>query len=929
MTGVTQAMVCPVGLNHAQGARAWRENCVYTGFIRNLSSMCIALLRSLCMKPEAPRAVRLKDYAPSAFLIDGVSLEFVLDATKTQVRARTKFRANPAVKGSHPLRLDGEGLDLEYVKLDGRLLLPTEFTRDDASLTLTHVPDKPFTLDIATVVNPSENKALQGLYVSKGIYCTQCEAQGFRRITYFLDRPDVLAKYTVRIESDIAEAATLLSNGNPQERGTLDRGKRHYAVWKDPHPKPSYLFALVGGNLSSIASTFRTKSGRDVDLRIYVEAGKEKRCAWAMDSLKRSMRWDEQRFGREYDLDVFNIVAVSDFNMGAMENKGLNIFNDRLVLASPETATDDSFEAIEAVVAHEYFHNWTGNRITCRDWFQLCLKEGLTVYRDQEFSADERSRTVQRIADVRLLKSRQFAEDAGPLAHPVRPDSYVEINNFYTATVYEKGAELVRMIQTIVGNSAFRDGLDLYFKRHDGQAATVEQFITCFEDATGVDLSQFAIWYAQAGTPQIVAQLSYDAKSRTASVTLEQVLPATPGETKKKLLHIPVRLGLIGADGRDLALKLEGVGPLEQHPVVHLKRRQQTFKFKDIDKRPVLSVLRGFSAPVNLTVNHSEAELAFLMRHDSDLYNRWHAAQDYALRALVKAVKTIRADGKPEKPVALIEALGAALADEKLEPAYRAQFMLLPTESDVARHIGRDIDPAAIHAAHTAIRRFQAQQLGPQLVEIYERMTMKQAYSPESGQAGQRALRNAAMRLLAHRKTAADTARAEAQFYGAKNATDEIAAFGALMATAGAVRMKALDTYFERWKDDHLMIETWFTMQAMGTGASTLSTVQKLMKHPLFSLKNPNKARNLIGGFAGNPVGFNRPDGKGYEFVAAQVLAIDAFNPQVASRILTSFRSWRSLEAGRRKLAKGALSAIAKHKSLSRDVHEIVIKTLE
>jgi aminopeptidase N len=464
------------------------------------------------MKPEAPRAIRLKDYAPSAFLIDSVNLDFVLDPTRTKVRARTKFRANPAVQGpavkgpigkiglsSHQLRLDGEGLEMEAISIDGRALEASEYSVDDASLTLLAPPDKPFTLEISTVINPESNKALQGLYRSKGIYCTQCEAQGFRRITYFLDRPDVLAKYTVRIEADLAEASTLLSNGNPQERGTLDRGKRHYAVWKDPHPKPSYLFALVGGNLASIASTFRTKSGRDVDLRIYVEPGKEKRCGWAMDSLKRSMRWDEQRFGREYDLDVFNIVAVSDFNMGAMENKGLNIFNDRLILASPETATDDSFEAIEAVVAHEYFHNWTGNRITCRDWFQLCLKEGLTVYRDQEFSADERSRTVQRIGDVRQLKARQFAEDAGPLAHPVRPDSYVEINNFYTATVYEKGAELVRMIQTIVGNSAFRDGLDLYFKRHDGHAATVEQFITCFEDATGADLSQFSIWYRRRG----------------------------------------------------------------------------------------------------------------------------------------------------------------------------------------------------------------------------------------------------------------------------------------------------------------------------------------------------------------------------------------------------------------------------------------------
>ncbi len=510
------------------------------------------------MKVETARPVHLKDYRPPAYLIDRVHLGVSLEPTRTRVRSKLAVRPNPNASGRREqLRLDGEQLELAEIALNGRVLGKKDYKLTDTSLTLAKTPAEPFTLEITTFVNPEANKALQGIYRSSNVYTSQCEAQGFRRITYFLDRPDVLATYTVRIDADPHAAPILLSNGNLQERGMLDGGKRHYAVWHDPHPKPCYLFALVGGDLAPISSTFRTMSGRKVDLAIYVEHGKEERAAWAMDSLKRSMRWDEQRFGREYDLDVFNIVAVSDFNMGAMENKGLNIFNDRLILASPETATDTIFEAIESVVAHEYFHNWTGNRITCRDWFQLCLKEGLTVYRDQEFSADERSATVQRIIDVRALKTHQFAEDAGPLAHPVRPDSYIEINNFYTSTVYEKGAEVVRMIATILGREGFRKGMDLYFERHDGEAATVDEFVTCFEDASGVDLTQFKLWYSQAGTPELVANLRYDKDKKTADLEVEQILPATPGQPNKKPMHIPIRLGLLGANGQDIGLKLD------------------------------------------------------------------------------------------------------------------------------------------------------------------------------------------------------------------------------------------------------------------------------------------------------------------------------------------------------------------------------------
>ncbi|HJU31777.1 MAG TPA: aminopeptidase N, partial [Hyphomicrobiaceae bacterium] len=671
------------------------------------------------MKTDTPRPILLKDYRPPNYLIYAVDLDVSLHPTRTRVHARLKVKRNPAYPGNPgPIRLNGETIELEAVRLDGRKLEPREYEQTAAELVIGKLPSEPFTLEIVSHCNPEANKALTGLYLSRGIYCTQCEAEGFRRITYFLDRPDVLATYVVRIEADRNEAPVLLSNGDPVERGTLEGGKRHYAVWRDPHPKPCYLFALVGGNLASYASDFTTASGRKVDLRIYVEPGKEDRCAWAMDSLKRSMRWDEVRFGREYDLDVFNIVAVSDFNMGAMENKGLNVFNDALILASPETATDASFAAIERVIAHEYFHNWTGNRITCRDWFQLCLKEGLTVFRDQEFCADERSAIVERIRDVRNLKAAQFPEDAGPLAHPVRPNRYIEINNFYTSTVYNKGAEVVRMLQTLLGRDGFRKGMDLYFERHDGQAATVEDFIACFEEANSRDLKQFMTWYSQAGTPELVCQLKYDARHRTADLTIAQVLSPTPGEARKKPLHIPVRLGLLGGNGQDVPLHLASGKPIEDG-VIELTKRTETFRFRDVPSRPVPSLLRGFSAPVNVTITHSDTDLQFLMANDSDLYNRWQAAQDYATRVLVAAVKAIRAGERPEKPRAFVGALDVSLRDQALDPGARAQFMYLPSEADLARVIARDVDPAAIYAARRDLRKTIGSMLYDTLLDLY------------------------------------------------------------------------------------------------------------------------------------------------------------------------------------------------------------------
>jgi aminopeptidase N len=882
------------------------------------------------MKRETARHVFLKDYRPPAYLIDRVSLDISLEPLRTRVRSKLSIRANPETPGRREqLRLDGEQLELAEIALDGRALAKKEYKVTATSLALAKTPTVPFTLEITTFVNPEANKALQGIYRSSKVYCSQCEAQGFRRITYFLDRPDVLATYTVRIDADPAAAPILLSNGNLKERGTIDGGKRHYAVWHDPHPKPCYLFAMVGGDLAPISSTFRTKSGRKVDLAIYVEHGKEARAAWAMDSLKRSMKWDERRFGREYDLDVFNIVAVSDFNMGAMENKGLNIFNDRLILASPATATDAIFEAIESVVAHEYFHNWTGNRITCRDWFQLCLKEGLTVYRDQEFSADERSATVQRVVDVRQLKTHQFAEDAGPLAHPVRPDNYIEINNFYTATVYEKGAEVVRMIATILGPECFREGMDLYFERHDGKAATVDEFITCFAEVSGLDLSQFKLWYSQAGTPEVIANLRYDKDKKTADLELEQIVPATPGQPNKKPMHIPIRLGLLGANGHDVDLKLAS-GEEVEDGVISLTKRRQSFRFVDIPSRPVPSLLRGFSAPVNLTLDLGDDDVELLMAADSDLFNRWQAANDYAARTLVQTVSGLAAGKKTSHPARYIRALGAAVSGEGLEPAYRAELLKLPTQADVARIIGKNVDPALVHRAHKQLAKLIGKTLGTQLERLYREMDDKGPFSPDAASAGRRALRNAALTLLTARGTPADVQRLAKHYAKATNMTDRAHALFLLATRGGAEAKSALADFYDTWHKDHVVIDTWFTAQAQSPLAGTLTRVKALTKNPLFSLTAPNKVRSLIGTFASaNPVQFNRADGAGYAFLADQVIALDRINPQIAARMLGAMRSWRSLESGRRAKAKKALQKIVRTRPLSPDVQEIGSRILD
>ena len=881
-------------------------------------------------KRDTPRPVRLKDYKPHAYTIDKVDLKVSLHTRQTRVAASLHVKRNPlSVVEGGPLHLDGELLQLEHISLDRAPLSRASYRVTDSELVIDRVPSAPFTLDLVTIVDPEANKALQGLYRSRGIYCTQCEAQGFRRITYFLDRPDVLARYTVRIEADAEEAPVLLSNGNLVERGMLDRGRRAYAVWKDPFPKPAYLFALVGGDLSSISSTFRTMSGREIDLRIYLEHGKESRAHWAMDALKRAMRWDEKRFGREYDLDQFNIVAVSDFNMGAMENKGLNIFNDRLILASRETATDTIFEAIESVVAHEYFHNWTGNRITCRDWFQLCLKEGLTVYRDQEFSGDERSATVQRISDVRQLRALQFSEDAGPLAHPVRPETYIEINNFYTATVYEKGAELVRMIATLLGAKDFHAGMDLYFERHDGQAATVEDFIACFEEASGRDLKQFMTWYRQAGTPQLLCSFAYDKARKSAELKVEQVLPPTPGETRKKPLHIPLRLGLISPSGREIEV-LRDDGTTVRDGVLEVTERSHVFRFRDIPSRPVPSLLRGFSAPVNLSIDLSDRDLEFLIATDGDLFNRWQAANTYAMRTLVALVRSLTAGKRSTRGGAYARAIEASLRDRKLEPSYRAEMLRLPTEADVARELAHDVDPLLIHRAHRQLARLIANTVGPTLERLYDEMTGHGPFSPDAASAGRRALRNTVLTMLSMRGGKADHTRLAQHYSAATNMTDQAHSLNLLCHIGTPDTAAAVAHFYDCWKDDHVVIDTWFAAQAQAPIDTTVALVRDLTVHPLYAMTSPNKVRALIGAFAlNNPVQFNRPDGAGYSLVVDQVLALDPINPQIAARMLASFRSWRSLEAHRQQQARKALQRVARVPSLSRDVYEIVTRILE
>ena len=881
------------------------------------------------MRTDTGQIVNLADYRPTDFVLERVDLTFELDPTNTKVDARLIFHRREGVDTKAPLVLDGDELTLSGLLLDQREVPASQFDATPESLTIRDLPaETPFEITVTTYINPEANTQLMGLYRTNGIYCTQCEAEGFRRITYFPDRPDVLAPYTITIIGDKAANPVMLSNGNFLGGAGYDEG-RAFAAWFDPHPKPSYLFALVAGDLGVIEDTFETMSGREVTLKIYVEHGKEARAAYAMDALKRSMKWDEERFGREYDLNIFQIVAVSDFNMGAMENKGLNVFNDKYVLADPETATDQDYANIEAIIAHEYFHNWTGNRITCRDWFQLCLKEGLTVFRDHEFSADQRSRPVKRIAEVRHLKSEQFPEDAGPLAHPVRPTKYREINNFYTTTVYEKGSEVTRMISTLLGGEMFKKGMDLYFERHDGDAATVEDFVKCFEDASGRDLTQFSLWYHQAGTPLVTVSGAYDASASTFTLSLEQMVPATPGQSAKEPMHIPLSFALI-LDNGSIAEATSVIGGEVTGDVLHLTERNQTFVFSGISSRPVLSLNRSFSAPINLAFDQAAADLVHIARHDSDLFSRWQALTDLAIQNLIQAARDAR-EGKPIScDQAFIEALLEAAADASLEPAFRAQALALPSEADIARVLGSNNDPDAIHAGREAVLALIAEAGRETFLALFEGMQVSGAFSPDSTSAGKRSLRNAALGFLALAESS--PARAAQAFADADNMTDLSQALTVLAHRfpASPEAKAALQTFVERFGENPLVVDKWFLVQATIPGDGALAHVRALMENPLFNAGNPNRVRSLVGAFAfGNATGFNRADGDGYRFLAQQILAIDPKNPQLAARILTSMRSWRSLEPVRADHARDALMEIERAPLLSTDVRDIVERMLK
>ncbi len=856
--------------------------------------------------------VRLSDYQPPDYLIDEIALVFSLEPEATIIAARSHVRASGT--GAAPLVLNGERLELQSIAIDGEALGEDKYSVEPGRLVI-HNPPASFLLDIVTRISPATNTHLEGLYMSGGRFCTQCEAEGFRTITYYLDRPDVMARFAVRIEADKAAYPTLLSNGNLTESGDLP-GAKHFAVWVDPHPKPAYLFALCAGKYESIHDEFVTQSGRKVALGIYVDPGDAPRAGYAMDALKRSMKWDEQTFKREYDLDVFNIVAVRDFNFGAMENKGLNIFNSSLILADADTATDADFEAIEAVVGHEYFHNWTGNRITCRDWFQLCLKEGLTVYREQEFSADQRSRPVQRIKDVKRLRARQFGEDAGPLAHSVRPATYQKIDNFYTATVYEKGGEVVRMLKRIIGEDAFNRGMQLYFERRDGTASTVEDFIGCFEEASGQKLDTFMRWYEQAGTPALKVRGRYDKAARTYQLDVSQRLSATPGQPHKLPAPIPLQIGFISPDGAIIASKIEGdtISRTEHRAV--LEDAQATFRFSDVLEEPIVSVVRGFSAPITLEDDLTPQARLAQMAHDPDPFTRWEAGQTLA--------RSIMLGETGPSVAALTTALGRELDRAQEDPAFAALALRLPDLNELILS-AKSPDPEKLFQAREDLRRAVAGALRERL-EAIARTRGETPFSPGADAAGRRALKSAALDLL----SSLGPSQALTDAYdNAQSMTEAVAALEALGAAESNVFDEALTKFYERWQANPLVIDKWFAVQASSPRADALARVERLRAHAEFNLKNPNRVRSLAAAFAmRNPRAFHAANGDGYRFLASLAEAIDPLNPALAARLLTPFESWRRFDSQRQEHARKALEHLASLPQLSKNTREMVERTL-
>jgi aminopeptidase N len=873
------------------------------------------------MRTEQPLAIRLADYQPPAFMIDQVELDISLSPNATRVKAKLAIRRIAPLP--QPLRLDGERLKLIALALDGEALAQDAYEVGLESLTIAETPQA-FVLETEVEIEPAANTALEGLYMSGGRFCTQCEAEGFRKITYFLDRPDVLSRYTVRIEADAGAYPRLLCNGNRVEAGEL-AGGRHFAVWTDPFPKPCYLFALVAGRLDELADSFITMTGREIDLRIYVDPGQAGRGTYAMGALKRAMAWDEQAFGREYDLDLFMIVAVRDFNFGAMENKGLNIFNSALLLADPATATDGDYERIESVVAHEYFHNWTGNRITCRDWFQLCLKEGLTVFRDQSFSADQRGAAVQRIKDVRALRARQFPEDAGPLAHPVRPSSYVKIDNFYTATIYEKGAEIIRMLGVLLGAADFRRGMDLYFERCDGAATTVEAFVACFADASGRDLDAFMGWYNQAGTPWVSLKAAYDDAAQALDLTFTQTTAATPGQPDKHPLPIPVRLGLLDSDGRTLSFTPPDAGAAATETVIVLEGAETKVRLQGVAARPVISALRGFSAPVVLKSDAPPRDAFVLLAHDSDLFNRWEAGQGLARDLMLRRIA-----GEPDEvsEVRFAEALGHGLRDAAADEAFKALTLELPSEQDLVMSLRR-ADPRAIHEARETLRARIAIHLQDLLIDLHGALQEPGEFRIDAVAAGRRALRNAALDILVAAPSAAVAARAKGHFEAAANMTDAMGGLNALMQIGGEAFDQALHAFYRAWERDPLVIDKWFAVQARSPFADVLGKVVGLTAHPAFDAKVPNRFRALVSTFANaNPFRFHDETGVGYRFLADQILRVDGYNPGLAARLVSPLGDFRRYREDLADLMRVELTRIAAAPTLSKNVRELVAKTL-
>ncbi len=879
---------------------------------------------------QSPRTIYLKDYTPPAYWIDAVDLYIDIHNDATNVTTTLNMRRNPDyASATTPLDLHGDEVELVSLAIDGEKLAAAEYQVTAEGLTIKSVPEQ-FVLTIENTIKPQENTALSGLYKSKSMYCTQCEAHGFRRITYFLDRPDVMAKYTTTIEADKASCPVLLANGNRLDQGQSSDPSRHWAKWEDPFKKPSYLFAMVAGDLVKIEDSYTTASGREVALQIFVENGNEDKCQHAMQALQKSMRWDEENFGREYDLDIYMLVAVGDFNMGAMENKGLNIFNTKYVLAKPETATDRDYQGVELVVAHEYFHNWTGNRVTCRDWFQLSLKEGLTVFREQLFTEDQTSVPVCRIEQAKTIRSAQFSQDAGPMAHPIRPDAYVEINNFYTVTVYNKGAEVIRMLRTLVGKAGFRKGMDLYFERHDGQAVTTDDFVAAIADANQVDLSQFLLWYSQAGTPVITAKTNYDASKQEYTFELSQHCPATPGQPEKKPFHMPFAVGLLDENGEDMALQLsdESQAGVDGR-VLELRETTQQFTFINVPHRPVPSLLRNFTAPVKLAYAYSVDELAFLFAHDSDPYNRWEAGQQLLASTLFDLLEKQKQGQTPQLPENVATAYRKILSDESIEKTLRAHLLMLPSETYLAEQVDI-IDVDGIHR----MRRFIQEQLALQLQDVwhefYQYNKAAGPYSNDAEAMRQRCLKNLCLAYLAQIDDGGTHELLMQQFTQADNMTDSIAALSALADIDCPQRETALAQFYQRWTDEDLVLDKWYAIQATSCLPDRLTEVQRLMQDKTFDIKNPNRMRALIAAFCtGNQVQFHAADGAGYVFLTEQILHIDGFNPQMAARLMEPYTRWRKFDDERQKLMQAQLKHIVERAQLSKDVYEIAAKSLE